>query len=1103
MPVKILAFLGLAWAQIAWAQTPLPSIPYAQRNDPEAVDAWAHVFCAYLDTTKPGMQEVHARMVEEQWTAALAAFRDYYLDRVASMPTPWQGEGLSVHAGLRLDDLMQGRGYTQPGGKGMSFTFSPGTFPWGRKITSSSPDVQEQWQQFQTRIANVDVLAGPLLEAYGETGDLQYLRRWEALTDDWAMRMQDGFDAPNAVPRFFFHKNGLQQFGVFITRLKNTLDQQPALKKEMDPVTLARLLWVAAEEFGPVYWWTAHNTVFNHNHNALIGATYASYWLNDLKHGQRLEQEMEQHWRHTWTYGITRDGSMTEIGDDGHLAMAMRLAHAYHDVLKLEPPWADAVWHQRFKDMYEEMTRFQFRHLTPNGLGHRGNFVEHFGRTMNAWVPDRNYGGHGTMPMWVPEDVLNEPEIRAVADTVWGRARAEDRLSRDRKYAYERTQERYPGAYQGPPRTRSHFMPYAGLYYLRTDWSPDADFAHLFAPQPGHENSNINAFHETALRVWGYGFPLWYRHALHVGGQSPHPDYGRLTLRPGGKTDRLTAAPEKPADTPWLSNDIFDVAIARYEGVYQNMQLNKPRGPPTPDGPAIKDVRTDRHMILIRPLRLWVSMDRVQLDADAAGGEQTIRIPGDAVGVVRHKGKPDARVLIDRENNRMRLVNKQTPGLRVFHSSPNDLELKDGAIGPVGRFRTDLYPGDRGPAFIPVAVHSATRNGRFVLATLFESLPDNKTESRIESYLEESSPDGVAGFNARIRGEGKLGVRMSDGGAPHILRIGNVEAVADLLIMLDTDEGMYGLLLGARAARMSGQRMELPAPDVWIQFGRNGAVACTPLRRPLDPPTVEPSDTIFIDECEVTLRSASENAIIVYTLDGSDPLPGNASTRRYVRPFTIREDTWIKARALHPEWVKRRERFHPFDASGVDVSAISYGRFTKAKPKQGMKAVDTTAGWRVHYVEAPWYRLFAHLGADMWLPVTATHTTETLLDPDDVARWRQTDGPYGLVYQGTLEAPETGVYAFIAPDEYVKPVAVAGYELRIFVEGEELTLGREWHGLGRWSVALEKGNHPVVITFADARDRDRTMEHIRYQFHFPLPSGLWPGIAPELKWTGP
>ena len=116
---------------------------------------------------------------------------------------------------------------------------------------------------------------------------------------------------------------------------------------------------------------------------------------------------------------------------------------------------------------------------------------------------------------------------------------------------------------------------------------------------------------------------------------------------------------------------------------------------------------------------------------------------------------------------------------------------------------------------------------------------------------------------------------------------------------------------------------------------------------------------------------------------------------------------------------------------------------------------------------------------------------------------RQTDGPFGVRYTGYLDVPDTGVYTFHAPYEYVHTTKEAGYDLRVVVDGEEWELSQIWHARGTWSIPLAAGLHSLEVIYADARAKDLTKQRCDYWRAYPSPWCVWTGEAPAIEVSGP
>ena len=71
-------------------------------------------------------------------------------------------------------------------------------------------------------------------------------------------------------------------------------------------------------------------------------------------------------------------------------------------------------------------------------------------------------------------------------------------------------------------------------------------------------------------------------------------------------------------------------------------------------------------------------------------------------------------------------------------------------------------------------------------------------------------------------------------------------------------------------------------------------------------PYLSPSRRVFAEDMEVVMECAEEEARIYYTTDGSDPLPGNRSSKLYREPLYISENSTLRARAVAEGMVHSR-----------------------------------------------------------------------------------------------------------------------------------------------------------------------------------------------------
>jgi hypothetical protein len=262
--------------------------------------------------------------------------------------------------------------------------------------------------------------------------------------------------------------------------------------------------------------------------------------------------------------------------------------------------------------------------------------------------------------------------------------------------------------------------------------------------------------------------------------------------------------------------------------------------------------------------------------------------------------------------------------------------------------------------------------------------------------------------------------------------------------------------------------------------------SCTPIYRPLALVEFLPKADVFTDKVDVAMSCATPGADIRYTLDGSDPM-GNSPL--YTGPVTLTSTRQVKARSF-----RRGVTNVPPTASGTEASAVMGAIYTKQVPLEPQKGAPTSQGISYAYYEGD-FSLSAPT-IDIFKPAK-TGTVKELFD----LTARQTNSNYALVYYGFIDIPRDGIYSFHAPMELVYPIMDAGYDLRMFLGGEEWYPATRWHNYGVWSVPLKKGLYPLKVVYVDQRPG------IKKQWHYPEPQNInewvWDGEKPVIEISGP
>lgn len=140
-------------------------------------------------------------------------------------------------------------------------------------------------------------------------------------------------------------------------------------------------------------------------------------------------------------------------------------------------------------------------------------------------------------------------------------------------------------------------------------------------------------------------------------------------------------------------------------------------------------------------------------------------------------------------------------------------------------------------------------------------------------------------------GSGATGIALKTAGGVWKSAILPLASCADGACTLTTTDGITAQLrLYAAVLNATGGEVTNSAPGVVVKVGAaTSSVAKAP--------QISPSSTSFVGSTVVTIESNEPDAMVYYTLDGSDPDEGS---RAVVGPLTLTATTTVKARAFQP-----------------------------------------------------------------------------------------------------------------------------------------------------------------------------------------------------------
>ena len=774
---------------------------------------------------------------------------------------------------------------------------------------------------------------------------------------------------------------------------------------------------------------------------------------------------------------------MVEIGDEGHLSMHRRIGTTLARMRQDRPDWFIDACEDRFVDRYEQAGRFMLRHLAPGGLGHRIRLVDQFERVWKMTDDRADIGGMIPRPTASLTHLLKEPAARAITEAIVGR----DAPVPGREAEFAAARAFYRDA--GPSPTAdaapaSEWMPFVGLHYLRGGWGPGESFVHMLSQPIGSPDTNGRNWN-TEFRLWNDGVPLLEADPLTINGMEQLPTAGTPRLKPGSKAARMTEASGQPIPARWHTSDRFDLAETFYEGAYQAVSYdNAGAYMRYKQGPKVTPhARVERDLIQVRGANAFVVTDRVIVPRSESG-------PRSFSLVYDFWSTEQDPVEIDGRGDRLVRTAADGPGVALHHVGPRAVDFKADGKQESQRVKTDLMPDC---LFTRRVTLKAEASDDWGLVTLVRPLAAGEDAG---ARVDDLSDRERIGFAADLPGGRLTWLTSRKAGEAAVMEAGPIRSKAvSLLIWEDAADppgDASGIALGVEAF--------LPAPadrpaDFEFVLRRGRAAEITPIRRPLAVPMIEPQQRVFTDSSEVSIACATPDAEVHYTVDGTAP---TRDSPRYRGPFTIERSADVRARAFRPGATEV-----PWTSSGTDASPVAYATFERRAPKPAVAAADAGTGLAWDYFEDNWFRLFSHLGPnDVLTPRASGGPTE----PFDVSM-RATDGPFGVRYTGLLTVPATGVYSFFPPPGYVGAEGEPGYDLRVWIDGEEWDLPETRHARGRWDVPLERGAHRIVVTFADGRtllpDGSRAMPDSGLWRSYPTPWVVWQEAVPTLGISGP
>lgn len=1087
---------------------------FAERNSPKSIQRLAEQLFVALDLqpASPGITRASpkrdaaiALYKQGNYQAFLDAFKVYFFDRLVNV----EAHGLPVTVFIGDDRPVLGTPAVQqewvtdalhgvatmlnPKGDKQLLKITvggPGAVNWAAlpSLDRSSPEVA-QWthilRQFHyidwTGDNTTDGLRCWLLDAYQSTGDAQYLVRWAEYMDDWSLNMQQDLNGvqaqelagepfsgkenypwnlrayPTLIPRMM-----LQHLG----RLRALQQLHPETMNRYPSATLARVLLTAMDEYLAPQILQARWSRFNWNIMGMGMNLRCSLLLADFKQGQWVSRETARVIQNYMTFSVFPDGGYVEFNDEGHQGVwNERISEVYELCEATRPAWYDAVFAKELKESLTYNANYLVRHLKQDGYRHREKIRDCRERMIGkrTWV----YGKASldAMSPWVTD----EGETGRMMATV------------------------FKGERKELPRHLSDTLPNLGLFMLRGGWQTTDSMFYMHAGRILNSNAGEDC---TAYKLHNHGRFLLVGQPVYVDGRTQNSHF-RCVDNTGGKTEFLVWSDGLPTKGRWHSSEAFDVAEGMYEGVYEERKTGRPYWSPfqvndemkmdyrlrSMGKPAVTDVeRHTRQVIHIRKPEAWIVLDRITCKtAHQYEAPFEILTPLTKEVFARKAWTDKEGVSTDAEAKVVRSLNADYPNVTLRHFSPVPLtytyDPKNGLpfdrkskneIEAAEKIFSRAQPEVQNMlAFHRRLLVKWDGTGNQVLATLLTTTPAGVKEDawKVISTRKDPNPGDETHFHA-VAPDGTE-VNLYAFIAPNRIDKGSEGYFADTILETKTKGGdVRKIVLGPLA---SEERL-------------NGKVVRA-IYAPIQPVTFEAPASVFTDSVTVKLACATPEVTIRYTLDGSEP---TAMSAVYTKPLTLTQTTELRALATR-EGV--RDVNYAFDPGFICLPTRAV--YTRQALAPAVSVAGSSFVW--HYTEG---QPFALISQSAFFQPQKSGKTDRLFD----LSMRTPGKTFTVSYEGAIQAGQDGVYTFHAPREFVYPDHDPGYDLRIFVDGQEWWPSYRWHDMGTWSIALAKGKHLLKVIFTDMRATP--YKHETWQ-NFVNPALIWKGATPTVKVTCP
>ncbi len=749
-----------------------------------------------IDLSLPELAEVKRLADREDYEAALHAYKDYFIDKLARLQLGKERPGFGNRG--TAEQAMNGyiTAYTPPDGTTVHYIGEPGQVQWYV--------VSEEDPNYPGTLAEMDFTL-LLSDAFVETGEVKYMKRWNDYWDDFTRNnFNQWTEALNSPDRDKFHPLNdtwssrlrlANRSDMFLQQLnKAALAHAESLKQAIDPVTLALTLNLLADTHlnRLVEIQSRPGGAPNQNFQVAISLFRASLTLNDYFDKDKLRNTSDQV---VHAYVNEVNGVMMRDGSD------LEQSFNYNGTL-LELT-------EQLKALYEMAGETYDFSYSARRLRFLSSLIRPIG----------NMPGLSKMDNRPYFDKLNDWQANIQDETV---QRILDNVVWNPGDVPEGNPDRSP-----LPAFTSIYYPYGGFAVMRSGW--DRNAYHLFMKTSrrgsGHldESGNqiqLTAFGKTMLVDAG---PDSYSPADTEANLNDYfvSSFAHNTMAVDHLTQLMYKTPgaftgyEQPIQARWLTSDKFEFVEGTYDNGYGTGYEEAK--------PSLTGVQHDRQVIYVKELGAFIVTDRMIWDDknDQASHDYTQMWNFD-----RSYAENDVQIL----GNSIFTSAAEGPNLEMYHFSaahrasqdPSSLYTKYYANSQplLGYFRNKTTE----KAEPKVDVHVDWEgHGDQLIVTLIHPFQNNVAAEKLNMMPGTNADHPEAeGFHAKKAGTDLYYQTAKNG--KEVLHAGFITVKGEALLAVKSGDEWRGIVLGAESWSVNGKEQPLASANFEFEF-RNRDVA--------------------------------------------------------------------------------------------------------------------------------------------------------------------------------------------------------------------------------------------------------------------------------------